>query len=499
MINGVKNITVVSYLNKKYRMMQMGKYNLILVVLWMLAISCSGTKTYLKNNRHNPAAKELSENNLRRAIEIVDSAFVNYFDLNEMAMSRFYNAFTGNKSEETGSVWMYTAAIESVNNILKALQWQKENGIVHLYKNHHHRYLDMLHKLYEGLDYYKGTFVLTSYTQTKEWSIYGVHRSRIKNEAKVEGIENVYDDQMWLVRELLQSFKITQDKRFLEHAEYLTSYVLDGWDCTIDENGEERGGIPWGPGYVSKHSCSNGPMVSPLVWLHEYYENKNEPIEHRFIDVADGVSRKEEQQKKSDYYLLFAKKIYDWQKRHLLREDGVYDDMMGGCNPKNPEIKNINGTDYRVGILCKDRIGPAISYNSGTMISGASDLFRATADDRYHKEGKELAGSSFGYFAKLDKDIVGCYSYASDGFNNWFNGVLLRSYVDFRTYDPEIADFIRTFQKNLDYGYEHFLTRGTLPHDLLKGWEGNPDERNVEGMFMFAFGAEYAELAGMGE
>src|SRR5690606_27358538 len=115
--------------------------------------------------------------------------------------------------------------------------------------------------------------------------------------------------------------------------EYLTEYVLDGWDCTRDANGEERGGIPWGPGYVSKHSCSNGPMVSPLVWLHEIYKDKSDEITYRYVDSEDKQTRLSETVKKADYCLDFAKKVYAFQKKLLLRSDGVYDDMMGGCTP----------------------------------------------------------------------------------------------------------------------------------------------------------------------
>ena len=49
-----------------------------------------------------------------------------------------------------------------------------------------------------------------------------------------------------LVRELLESYHITGEQRYLEKAEYLMEYVLDGWDCTLDEQGNPLGGITWG-------------------------------------------------------------------------------------------------------------------------------------------------------------------------------------------------------------------------------------------------------------
>ena len=461
-------------------------------LLWFTIISCAGTEPSEREktaqNRTN-----LAKRNLIRAMKITDNTFVTHF--REDGMARYFNPYTGIRSDEKGSIWMYTSAIEAVNAILHTLETEKELGDGSLYEQHFSRYSKRLLNLYENADYYLGTFTLTSYTGTNEWSVYGVHRAAAKGEAKVAGVENVYDDQMWLVREFLEAYKLTGESIFLEKAEYLTEYVLDGWDCTIDENGEERGGITWGPGYVSKHSCSNGPMVSPLVWLHEIYKGKDDKVTHHFIDTENKKTRKREDMKKSDYYLSFAKKIYDWQKRNLLREDGVYADMMGGCTPGSPQMETIDGVVYRQGITCVDRVGPPFTYNSGTMLSGAADLYRATGDKRYAEEGAALSDASFSYFARKGAELPDYYSYNIDGFRSWFNGVMMRGYVDlYPTHNP-LTDYIATFQQNLDYGYDHFLYKGTLPTNLLTGWDEEQDKNNTEGMFSFTYAAEYAVLA----
>src|SRR5690606_6866982 len=362
--------------------------------------ACSDTENE-KEPVNPPAEVSTAVQNLNRAMELTDAAVASHFTGDGMAMARYYNPYTNVRSEEKGSVWMYTAAIEAVNAILHALQVHKENGNATFYDQHFNRYSDLLNKLYDNADYYLGTFQLVSYTQTKEWSVYGVNRGGSKGSAQVAGIENVYDDEMWLIRELLESYRLTGNEAYLEKAEYLTEYVLDGWDATRDANGVERGGIPWGPGYVTKHACSNGPMVSPLVWLHALYKGKSDEITYRYIDAADKQTRITAQIKKSDYYLDFAKKTYAWQKSNLLRADGVYDDMRGGCSPGSPQTETVNGTVYRRGITCQDRVGPAITYNSGTMLSGAADLHRATGDNIYLEDGKKLSDASFKYFAKL--------------------------------------------------------------------------------------------------
>ena len=204
-----------------------------------------------------PAPVSLSEQNLLRAMELTDAAVSSHFTGDGMAMARFYNPYTGTRSDEKGSIWMYTSAIEAVNAILFALEAQKEHGNIDIYDKNFNKYSELLDRLYDNADYYLGAFELVSYTQTREWSVYGVNRGGSKGSAHVESIENVYDDQMWLIRELLEAYKVSGKPQFLQKAEYLTEYVLDGWDCTRDANGVERGGITWGPGYVTKHSCSN--------------------------------------------------------------------------------------------------------------------------------------------------------------------------------------------------------------------------------------------------
>lgn len=469
--------------------------SLFSLALLVISFACSDSTS--DDGPQEPPVNEvsLSEQNLLRAMELADNAIASHFTGDGMAMARYFNPYTGVRSDEKGSIWMYTAAIEAANAILHALETQKEHGNTALYDQHFSKYAETLSRLYDNADYYLGTFELVSYTQTKQWSVYGVNRGGSKGAAKVEGIENVYDDQMWLIRELLESYHLTGNADYLAKAEYLTEYVLDGWDCTFDHNGTERGGIPWGPGYVTKHACSNGPMVSPLVWLHEIYKDKADDVTHRYIDAADKHTRVATHVKKGEYYLDFAKKIYAWQKRTLLRGDGVYDDMRGGCTPGSPETGTVNGVTYRKGTSCQDRVGPAITYNSGTMLSGGADLYHATSDNAYLEDIKSLSDASFQYFAKPATAQPGYYTYDISGFRNWFNGVLMRGWVDVYPAHSAVGDYIDTFQKNLDYGYDNFLYKGFLPTNLLVGWSRDNGNNRTEGMFNFAFAAEYAVLS----
>ncbi len=434
----------------------------------------------------------VAETNVSRAITIIDAAVDNYFESSSMIMHRYYNPYTGNRSNETGSVWMYTSSIEAVNATLKAMKALKADGKSALYDANWNRYTDLLARLIENLEFYAGTYSLTSYTGTASWTVYAVNRASGKGTADVTGVLNVYDDQEWLVRELLEAYEITGTAGYLEKAEYLTSYVLDGWDCSVDNKGNEYGGITWGPGYITKHSCSNGPIISPLVWLSDIYKGKDDKITYRRID-KDG-KRFEVTEPKHDYYLTMATKVYDWQKSKLLdASKGVYWDMCGAQGQIS--YITVDGVRYRAHNNDEGPTGKYYSYNTGTMLSGAADLARATGDSRFKTDVAELTEKSFSHFAKLGESRPGYYSFDLTGFSPWFNGVLMRAYAEAYSVCPDAAKGCAAFQANLDYGYEHFLHNNMLPVNPLAGWSREQAKCDVEGMFTFGFAAEYAVLA----
>lgn len=438
---------------------------------------------------------ELSVRNAERAMELVDAAVENYFSGTEMAMSRYYNPYTETRSGELGSVWMYTSSIEAVNAVLKALTDLKAAGIPALYEQNFTRYKELLASLYDNAEYYVGTFTHTSYTGTRSWAVYGVDRGSSKGGAFTEGIHNVYDDQMWLIRELVEAYHLTGENRYLERAEYLTEYVIDGWDSTLDENGRQHGGFTWGPGYVTKHSCSNGPMVSPFVWLSEIYKGKADEITYGVVNPDN--SRGTATAKKADFYLDMAKATYEWQKTHLLDpEHGVYSDMMGGDeNGGAIQYEEVGGTRYRAYSVLHDRAGAPLSYNTGSMLSGATDLYRVTRRGTYFGDIISLADCSFNYFASPSQLGTDLYEFDVTGFNNWFNGVLMRAYVEATAVYNPCQMYAEAFQANLDYAYDNYLYKHMLPSNLLVGWSRDRGHNNTQGMFIFSYAAQYALLA----
>lgn len=432
-----------------------------------------------------------AKQDLTRSLRILEAARKFYFD--GKTMYRYYNPFTGTRPSEKASVWMYTSSIEAVNAFLAGISELKEAGDASLYDQYYGTWSGVLSELISGLDWYEGTFSLISYTGRADWSVYGVNRGTSPHTAAVDGINNVYDDQEWLVRELLHSYRITGEEKYLVKAEYLASYVIDGWDCTLKSDGTEHGGIVWGPGYFTKHSCSNGPFISPLVRLAEHYKDKDVTAVHHFI----GADKKRlvETMDKSEYYLMYARKVYDFQKNNLYNKNkGVYYDMLG-AKGDGVNYEEVDGVTYRANNEEQRASGEFYTYNTGTMLSGAADLYRITGEPAYLDDMTYTSSAAFRNFAVKSDGIEGCYEYPVDGFSNWFNSVLLRGWVDVSPYYPNVDLQVMSFQHNLDYAFENNLYKGLLPPNLLCPWNTIQTYCKTEGMFEFAYATEYAVLA----
>ncbi|WP_074760048.1 glycoside hydrolase family 76 protein [Xylanibacter ruminicola] len=455
-----------------------------LAIALTATISCgTGNKVYNKDN-------DVNARNLTRAIILFDAAMQHYIS-GDMKMADMYNPST-DKASGVADVWPYTAAIEACNSILEGYAALAQVGKTPK-QGSATAYKAQLEKLYEGLEYYAGTFRLTSYTRNnQEWTVYGVHRADVKGTANVDGDQNVYDDQQWIIRELLRSWRVTGERKYLDKAEYLTAYVLDGWDWSLDDKenawGNEVGGITWGPSYCSKHACSNAPFISPLVWLAAYYQDKNDKITYRIIK-KDG-KRQDITAKKADYYLMMARKIYEWQQYNLRDADGVYLDMVGANNTIRYEI--IDGVKYRRSNPGTGAVGTKYTYNSGTMVSGGVDIYALTHDQRFLDDTRKLYSDTFSYFPK--KNSKGNWDYAYTDFSRWFDDVLLRGWISAGSIGIDTKEGVATFQTNLDYAWDNFLLRSTLPRGLTDGWDTNHTKNDVRAIIAFAYASEYGML-----
>lgn len=440
---------------------------------------------------HAMTDQELAVRDIQRGIAIADATWEKCIrgTAGNLYMADVYDTADGSVSGPS-DVWPLTAAIEAHCSLLEALGAAMETSPA-LYDENFQRYQTRLEQLIDNLGYYRGTYRLQSYASSREWSPFAVPRANQRGKADVRGILNVYDDQMWLCRELIRAWRITNKREYLDLATYLAEYVIDGWDCWRDASGMEYGGITWGPGYNSKHSCSNGPIIQPLVWLAEIYDGTGETTVYYFRDEENKV--KKETRPRSAHYLEFARKVYDWQKDNLADDSGVYWDMKGGVSG---DIEVSRG--YRQHVDCGGAGGAFYSYNTGTMIGGGVSLFRVTSDPVLKQDLDKTVPASLGKFSRYVRQH-GSYEFTTDkdamnGFNTWFNNVLMRSYVDAESVveGNTVRKALDSFQKNLDYAFENHNRENMLPIHLLDGWG---DETKTKGFHQFTFASEYALLA----
>ena len=381
----------------------------------------------------------LMKKDIARA-EVIGNATVNRFGKYLGAglgyrLSEKYNTKTG-AAQGSSSVWHYTSYYAMLSRLIDITE--KSDAA-------YNTFTTLSDQVYAGFEFYSGTGNIITYLGTKEVTLYGVNRSNKKNGANIEGDQMVYDDQMWIIRENIYRYKQTKDETYLNEAKRLSVICINGWDYSRDKDGNEYGGIPWGPFYSSKHTCSNGPIVMPLVEIYEILKEKGD---------AD-----------ADYFLDWAKKIYAYTKENLKNPNNLYGDSVGYVRV---ERTGSDGKKYYETRSTSGADGKEYTYNTGTMISGACALYRVTGTKTYFYDAKNAASAAYRNFAK--KSGANVY-YPNDTQTIWFNLVLLQGFLDYYALEPDKADdYILSFQKWLDNAFDNFNKDGFLPRDTINGW-----------------------------
>src|SRR5690554_6895539 len=144
----------------------------------------------------------------------------------------------------------------------------------------------------------------------------------------------------------LRMFETTADSKYFLKAKQLYDDWI--WSTWGPENEDPwRGGITWKTDVnKSKNACSNGPAAIIAARIYTMYDN---------IDNPGNKSRKE--------YLHESIKIYTWLR------DVLFDSATGRV------FDNINS---------HGKISPDIyTYNQGTFIGAACELYNITGDKQY--------------------------------------------------------------------------------------------------------------------
>ena len=527
----------------------MKKYFFLTIVALMLANCTTGlmaqalpplsSKAHYLNEQTHHLDRWLAKNpgyvHLLRSVQIANSTIWKYTSYEEWKEARIlnprpkYNISTGETVGNSYNLYEYTNIIEMLLVAMKSLQVIKDlPNAEAIYSELFDFYENLVWDACTlNLDFYKGFSLFTSTTQANiRWeNIYGVPRQKTIDPINynVSGRQNVYDDQMWLIRCFLELYFILEKeasnltgdtlqknkehrKWYLETSEYLTVYCLDGWDQSKQPDGKEWSGITWGPGYTSKHTCSNSPFISPLVWLSEIYKDSDEKIDHLVRGGFDSNTVTKKSTRKSEYFLDYAIRLYDFVYTTFKREDNVYGDMVG-CTTAVPE------TGPNAGLRTTTAHGKldvrAYSYNSGSTLSGVADLYRVVTDpklkERYYNEIVALSDASFKFFADSTRK-EGFYSFPQHRTGKAeFDCCLLRAWVEVFIHGIyDTSPYIDAFSKTLNYAYDHYNREGFLPMDHLFGWNpemtannnyDNKDDVRVSCLRTFNYSAQFSWIS----
>lgn len=162
------------------------------------------------------------------------------------------------------------------------------------------------------------------------------------------------DDMEWIALAQLRMYETTQrEEYFLKAKQMFNDWIWSTWGPEKEE--PRKGGITWKTDVKkTKNTCSNGPAAIIAARIYTMYD----------LIVDPGKKPKQA-------YLQEAKKIYTWLRDHL------YDSETGKV------FDNMNA---------QGKVSPAVyTYNSGTFIGAACELYKITSDKQYLIEAVNAA------------------------------------------------------------------------------------------------------------
>ncbi|MDR3263864.1 MAG: glycoside hydrolase family 76 protein [Clostridiales bacterium] len=298
-------------------------------------------------------------------------------------------------------------------------------------------YLKRMDGILDGLKYYRTE-------HNGAFSGYSAWRGAFKNSADYR--ELAYDDNMWLGRDFVGLYELTHDKKYLdlavEIAEFLTkdAYVrLDSslfTDKGLAAPDGAVGGFYWAYEKDAVHACSTGPAAQFFAALYRVTGNE------AYLGIAQSTFR----------FLPY-----------LVNDEGVFSDFMSFNKDADNNILSI-----------KDIAGQPYTYNSGSPITAAVELYGAVGEAQYLDYAKAWARSADEYFAEAtETESVKRYPTMV-----WFNLILLNGYTALYRYDAANTEpYISNIQNAIDYGFDNSRLTGFLgfkrdffSNDWYQGW-----------------------------
>ena len=251
---------------------------------------------------------------------------------------------------------------------------------------------------------------------------------------------NYIDDMEWIGLAALRAYHATGINDFL-------TVCREVWDGTTDDMDDENaafgikkawtdageGGIFWESrkNRHSKNACSNGPAAILAAHLYQ-----------AFGDTED---------------LEWAKKIYHWQRNTLFNHESgaIYD--------------NLNTT---TGAINRRWV---FTYNQGTFIGAAVELYKITGEISYIDDAVKAADYTITTLIDTDDNILKSEGTGDGGL---FKGIFIRYFAQLILSDGISDDIRNRYMAFMQHNSETLWHEGTLRHKILFGpyWKTPPEE-----------------------
>lgn len=245
--------------------------------------------------------------------------------------------------------------------------------------------------------------------------------TRITNGNKYQN--DYYDDMEWLALASLRAFEATGDN------DYMTAANILWTDIKTGKNDSQGGGIAWRKSQLDyKNTPANAPAIIFAARLYRLQKN-----------AAD---------------LALAKELYTWLKGTLVDPSGIVWDGINGNHD---------------GEVSKNKF----TYNQGTFIGAALELYNVTGDKAYLADAVNTATATI---KDLDISPGGLLKNEGQGDGGLFKGILVR-YLTLLTLKEDVSATDRdAYAKFLKYNAETLFTKGISRPDLMVSpdWKTKP-------------------------
>lgn len=233
-----------------------------------------------------------------------------------------------------------------------------------------------------------------------------------------------YDDMEWNALTFLRLYEVTEDQKYLAAVNLLWDDIILAWN-------EEYvgGGLAWKKNQpYSKNACSNGPASILAARLYQLTNDQK--------------------------YLDWALKIYDWQKNNL------YDRSTGAV------YDNIDGRTNVVSTV-------ALTYNQGTFLGTAVELYRITGDPIYLNDAQKIASYTVTKCIDASNNVL---RDEGEGDGALFKGIFIRYFVDYLSLEGINPSYRTKFENFLINNGKVAWNRGNDHNVLLfgKSWSEIP-------------------------